>query len=235
LEGRIVKRFFVTCSLAAAVLVIGAPPGFAHGEESENFLSQLRLIRPPSNGLRVRIVERDEALRLTNQTGSTVFIPGYEGEPYLRLLPGGKVEVNVNSPARYLNQDRFAQTVVPGGVSGKARPVWRRIARNGVVEWHDHRIHWMLKTTPPQVKDEARRTKIFDWQVPIVVGQRRVQAVGTLYWDPSDETAGEAGFNFTPFAIGGGILAVVLAALAGVLLRRRRGGGPEAGARAESW
>ncbi|MDX6408100.1 MAG: hypothetical protein QOE13_1171 [Gaiellaceae bacterium] len=227
----------VTYFLAVAGLLTAAPPVFAH-EESTKFVSQLRGVSPTVAGLGMHVVGRDEAMRLTNGTGKTVFVPGYDGEPYLRLLPSGKVEMNVNSPARYLNQDRFAQTAIPKGVSGKARPVWRRVARDGAFVWHDHRIHWMGKATPPQVKDEARRTKIFDWKVPILVGQRRVQAIGTLYWDPVKEPVAAAGkFNVVPYAIGGLLLAAALAVIGGLLLRRRQRGGdsPDAEATAESW
>ena len=43
----------------------------------------------------------------------------------------------------------------------------------------------MEKGTPPQVKDEGVRTKIFDWRVPMTVGSAPVAAVGTLEWVPA--------------------------------------------------
>ena len=46
----------------------------------------------------------------------------------------------------------------------------------------DHRIHWMSPVVPPQVKDQEKRTKIFDWQVPIEVGSRRGAVAGELFW-----------------------------------------------------
>jgi hypothetical protein len=231
------KRFSTgSWVVSAAVLVLGVPAAYAHTAD-ENFDSQLRAVRPAVSGLRLLVLERGEALRLTNRTGRTVSVPGYEGEPYLRMRPNGLVEVNLKSPAKYLNEDRFAQTAVPSGATADARPVWRRIGRNGSAEWHDHRIHWMVKTTPPQVHDKELRTKIFDWQVPVVVGQRKLQAVGTLYWDPEDDHSGGGGSNVLLLAGGGGIAAAILTAAAVLVLRRRRrpGGGQEARPQAESW
>ena len=40
-------------------------------------------------------------------------------------------------------------------------------------------------TVPPQVKDEDKRTKVFDWRVPIRVGSQPAQLTGTLFWQPA--------------------------------------------------
>ena len=40
-------------------------------------------------------------------------------------------------------------------------------------------------TVPPQVKDEDKRTKVFDWRVPIKVGARPAALAGTLFWQPA--------------------------------------------------
>ena len=43
----------------------------------------------------------------------------------------------------------------------------------------------MSPVLPPQVKDRAKRTKIFDWQVPIKVGAQTGTVEGQLFWVPA--------------------------------------------------
>ena len=115
----------------------------------------------------------DDRLLMINRTGKTVAISGYEREPYARLRADGTVEVNRRSPTHYLNEERYGGTPVPASADPKAPPQWETVSRTGRFEWHDHRIHWMSKdTVPPQVKDEDKRTKVFDWRVPIRVGSQ---------------------------------------------------------------
>ena len=52
---------------------------------------------------------------------------GYEGEPYLRFNDRG-VDRNVNSPATYLNQDRYGQVNPPPNATADATPEWEHIS-----------------------------------------------------------------------------------------------------------
>jgi hypothetical protein len=75
----------------------------------------------------------------------------------------------------------------------------------------------MSPVVPPQVKDREKRTKIFDWRVPLEVGSRRAFAAGELFWVPSGSK--------TPTAAIVSLVVIVALALAVVyLVRRRRGG-----------
>jgi hypothetical protein len=130
----------------------------------------------------MQVLNYDDRLQLINRSGKTVLVRGYNSEPYIRVLADGTVEVNKNSPAFYLNQDRFANVKVPKTASEKAPPAWSPVDKTGRYEWHDHRIHYMAKGVPSQVKDKKKKTKVFAWQVPIEVGGRPAKLRGDLYW-----------------------------------------------------
>jgi hypothetical protein len=154
---------------------------------------------------------------LRNTSGEDVVILGYDEEPYARVLADGTVEVNTDSEAYYLNDDRFANVDVPAGVDGKGQPRWKELGRTGRFEWHDHRFHWMSEGTPPQVKDESVRTKVFDWSVPIEVGGERGAIAGTLFWTPLPAGGAPVG----AIVAGAAIVIVLCIAVAVVRYRRR--------------
>jgi hypothetical protein len=196
---------------------------------SYNYRSYITGIVPNAPGLSVQVLEFADRLQLTNHTGKTVIVYGYEGEPYARVLGDGTVEVNTRAPAYYLNQNFYAQVTVPASASAHAPPRWSVLDRTGDFEWHDHRIHWMSPVPPAKVKDKSRRTKIFDWQVPVRVGNQSGALDGQLFWVPEEGTK-------TPI---GAIVALILIVLLGVALvfvvrRRRRAEAPE-GPGKEAW
>jgi hypothetical protein len=181
-------------------------------------------ITPKVPGLSVEVLEFADRLLLRNQTGKTVTIYGYSGEPYVRVLPDGATEQNSRSPAVYLNTNFYANVTVPPSASATAAPTWAVVDKTGQFEWHDHRIHWMSPVTPPQVKDTGKRTKIFDWSVPIKIGTQPGTIRGELFWVPESSKAST-----------GAIVALVAIVLAGALLvlfvrsRRRLRPSPAAG------
>jgi hypothetical protein len=183
---------------------------------SYNYRSYVTGVAPQASGLGVQVLEFADRLQLTNHTGKTVTVYGYEGEPYARVLGEGTVEVNRSSPAYYLNQNFYAQVTVPASASAHATPSWSVLDRTGQFEWHDHRIHWMSPVPPAKVKDKSKRTKIFDWQVPLRVGAQPGAVDGQLFWVPEEGTK-------TPVEA---IVALVVIVLLGLLLvfgvRRRR-------------
>lgn len=191
-----------------------------------NYRSTITNIAPNVPGLSLEVLEFADRLVLRNHTGKTVTIDGYQGEPYARVLANGAVEENTHSPAYYLNQNFYGNVNVPSSASPTATPEWTVVDRTGQLEWHDHRIHWMSPELPPQVKDRDKRTKIFDWQVPIRVGARPGTVDGQLFWVP------EEGTKAPPVAI----VTLIVIAIAGLALvfvvrrRRRRGAGGPPGA-----
>lgn len=212
------------CSLAALTCPTSA---LAH-EGNPDYESIVRGVTPAIEGFTVEVLNGDDRLEVTSQATETVTIEGYNDEPYVRMAPDGTVAVNLRSPAYYLNQDRFTGAKVPPTADPKAPPQWRVVERTGRYEFHDHRMHWMAKVVPAKVTDRSRRTKIFDWKVPLRVGTTSASIDGQLFW------RGSSGGDGAPVAafVALGVL-VALGGAAVVVVRRRRaaGGAP----RGEAW
>jgi hypothetical protein len=183
-----------------------------------NYRSYVTRVTPSLPGVSLQVAEFADRLILTNHSGQTVTVIGYQGEPYGRVLADGTVQLNTRSPAYYLNQNFYGDVNVPASASPTATPHWTVVDRTGRLEWHDHRIHWMSPALPPQVKDKAKRTKIFNWQVPIQVGARKATVDGELFWTPAGGTKAPAG------AIVGLVVLTVLGVLLVLFVRRRRSG-----------
>jgi hypothetical protein len=206
------RRLF---AVALTTLAVGcaASPALAH-QGNINYRSELDGVVPAEPGLDVQVVNYDDSLQLENNTGKTVIVDGYQGEPYIRIAADGTVELNRNSPAYFLNDDRYGNAPVPDSADPDAEPDWELVDMTGQYVWHDHRIHYMSTATPSQVTDTDQRTKIFDYKVPIEVGGQPAAITGTLYW------VGEAGgLPILPFVILGGLTLIGVA----LVIRRRRG------------
>jgi hypothetical protein len=213
-------------ALGFAVALLAAPAAAAH-QGNPHYRSVVDSITPAVKGLTLHVLNYDDRFELTNRTGRTVTVQGYDREPYARVLGDGTVEVNKRSPAYYLNDDRYADVKVPASADPKAPPQWAVVDKTGSLQWHDHRMHWMGRNMPPQVKDTSKRVKVFDYAIPISVGRQPARIRGTLFWQPD---AG-GGAPIGAFA-GLGVLAL-LALGAVVVVRRRRSREPVEGA--EAW
>jgi hypothetical protein len=187
---------------------------------SFHYRSEITSITPKVSGLSLEVLEFADRLVVRNHTGKTVTIYGYSGEPYARVQPDGAAEQNQRSPAVYLNTSFYGNVTVPPSANASLPPRWVTVDRTGQFEWHDHRIHWMSPVTPPQVTDKGKRTKIFDWSVPIAVGTQRGVVDGQLFWVPESSKA--------PTAAIVALLVVVLLALGFVVWVRRRRARPAA-------
>jgi hypothetical protein len=205
------RALLVAC--VAAVLVAPAT-AFAH-QGSPYYLSQVQSLSPSVHGLSVEVLNRDDRLLLRNTSGRTVVIDGYSGEAYARVLADGTVEVNTNSDAYYINDDRYGETPVPKGVDPKKPPVWKTLSKTGRFQWHDHRIHYMGTGRPTTVKNPAVRQKVFDWKVPVEVNGRKGSISGDLLWTPLPDSKLPLG---AIFAFAG----IMIALSIGVFVIRRR-------------
>jgi hypothetical protein len=176
-----------------------------------DYRSVIERVTPPVPGVSFRVLEYDSFIELRDR-GHLVVIGGYNGEPYARVLPDGRVQVNRRAPATYLNVSFFATAKVPAIANPAAPPLWKTESSAGVFVWHDHRMHYMSASTPPQVTDTQRRTKIFDYRIPLRIDGRAGAIDGTLFW------VGSPSASRLPLILASAV--VVLAAL-GLILRAR--------------
>ena len=101
-------------AVALAAAALGAPlPAAADSARPTNYRSEVTSIEPPNGGVSADVVGGDAFLRIEAAPGVTVEVPGYEGEPYVRIGADGTVEVNRNSPSYWVNEDRFGARAVP--------------------------------------------------------------------------------------------------------------------------
>jgi hypothetical protein len=219
-------------TLAAAIIALAAlvpaASAFAHAGNPD-YESHVRAVTPPIPGFSVEVLSGDDRLAVANHGASTVTIYGYNREPYVRLAPDGTVAVNLRSPAYYLNQDRFAGAKVPASANAKAAPGWQVVERTGRYEFHDHRMHWMARDVPSQVKDRSARTKVFDWKVPLRTGTAKGAIDGELFW------RGSSGGPPVGAFVGLGAILLVGGASAVVVRRRRAGAGAAGAPGQEAW
>jgi len=214
------KRWAALAATTTLFCLLTASPALGH-EGNPDFRSEIESVRPNVPGVEFEVLNYDADMELVDRGGHEVVIYGYEGEPFARVLPDGTVQKNKLSPSTYLNVDRYAEVQVPQSADAKAPPVWETVDKSGTLRWHDHRMHYMSKTTPPQVKDESRRTKVFDYEIPLRIDGRKGAIAGTLFW------VGPADTSKTPFLIAG--VAILLLGGAAVLIARRRRGDGDGG------
>ncbi|HEY3492053.1 MAG TPA: LPXTG cell wall anchor domain-containing protein [Solirubrobacterales bacterium] len=207
------KRRAVLAATTTLLCLLTASPAAAH-EGNPDFRSEIETVRPSAPGVDFEVLNYDADIELVDRGRHEVVIYGYEGEPFARVLPDGTVQKNKLSPSTYLNVDRYAEVQVPKSADPDAPPVWETVDKSGTLRWHDHRMHYMSETTPPQVKDESKRTKVFDYEIPVRIDGQKGAVEGTLFW------VGPADTSKTPFLIAG--VAIVLLGGGAVLVVRRR-------------
>jgi hypothetical protein len=202
------------CVVATAALTLGAPAAALAHQGNPSYRSVVKTVSPAIPGLSVTVLNYDDRLLLKNSSGSEVMVLDYKRQPYIRAAADGTVSVNASSEAYYLNEDRYGESAVPKGLA--STPAWKVVSRNGRYDWHDHRMHWMGKSDPPQLKDKSVRTKIADWSVPIQVGGAPGAISGTLTWVPKPSEPLPIGAIFAFAAL------LILLCVAVFLIRRRR-------------
>jgi hypothetical protein len=202
--------------IAALLVLISAPSAPAHEGGNPDYRSVIDRVTPNVPGVHFEVLAYDAYFELRDQHGHEVVIYGYEGEPYARVLKDGTVQVNELSPAYYLNDTRYPTEEVPQVANAKASPKWKTVGSHGTFLWHDHRMHYGSPAVPGQVTDQSRKTKVFDYEIPLRIDGHKGAIDGTLYW------VGSPNPSKLPFIVGGLAILVVGGALV-LFVRRRRG------------
>jgi LPXTG-motif cell wall-anchored protein len=209
------RRAIWAALVATFVLLAPASAAFAHGG-NPNYRSVINEVTPTMPNVKFQVLNYDSYMQVLDQSGHEVVIYGYEGEPYARILEDGTVQVNERSPALYLNENRFAEVTPPPIANAKAPPKWKTFDHSATFVWHDHRMHYMSPTTPAKVTDESKKTKIFDYEIPIRVDGKKGAVDGTLFWVGPEST------SKTPFVVAGILIVLVGGAFVFFVRRRRR-------------
>lgn len=211
MRRKIIPRLLVVATLA---LLMPCGIASAHGGNPE-YRSVIEELRPANQAIQLEVIDYDADIKLTAAPGTEVELPGYEGEPYMRILADGTVEVNERSPSAYLNSDRYGAVEVPDSADPEADPAWEEVRSDGTFQWHDHRAHWMSPEPPERLRGVSERTKVFAYEIPLTVDGQDSTIHGTLWWVGTDEG------SKTPF-IFAGIAVLLLGGVATLVMRRRR-------------
>lgn len=219
------RRIAIICVAAAAALV-GAAPAAAHTVHIKlpgggTFSSTVTSVSPAVPGVTATILDGDDQIVVTNRTGRTLTALGYQGEPYMRFIPGKGVFENLNSPATYDNQVRLGTPKIPSFARKDAKPRWFRVGLGDTWSWHDHRIHWM-STIPPAavVAHPDRRQQVFGWNLALDAAGTPVKISGKLDFIPGATAGGGGGAMLA--GLGAGAVAVALGAGLIIVRSRRR-------------
>jgi hypothetical protein len=186
--SRVAGRVALLATLIAVAAVLVAPDrADAHGiggVRPTNYETRIVSVHPAVPGVRVRSVDVGDRLELRNTGAADVVVLGYDGEPYLRVGPGGVFE-NRRSPAVYLNRSRTASTPVPARADPEAPPEWHRVGDGTTVRWHDHRTHWMGRDDPPAVTRDPGRTHLVQrFTIPLRTDGETIRVRGDVRWVP---------------------------------------------------
>ena len=172
-------RVALVLLLAGTAIVLAAPVAAADSGRPTNYRSTVTSIDPHPDGVSVDIVANDAFVEVTADRGTAVDIPGYEGEPYLRIRADGTVQENRRSTSYFLNQTMTGANAGPAGVDPTTPPEWTTVGADGTVSWHDHRTHWM-GGDPPALGPGGL---VQEWSLPLTVDGSAVTVNGALRFE----------------------------------------------------
>lgn len=183
----VMRRFGLLIGAALAACALPAGPAMAHaiqGVTLTNYHSRLVGVIPADAGISAKILEGGARIRISSPRAEALVL-GYEDEPFMRIGPGGVFE-NRNSPSTYRSRTRLAAGEVPPRANAKKAPDWQRTRSGSVAKWYDHRIHFIVESYPPAVREQPGRSHVVrEWTIPVLLGNQSVAVKGELTWIPS--------------------------------------------------
>ena len=203
--GRLVIAVIAGLGLAGAL----AAPAFADPPGPTDYQSEVRSVEPETPTIEVGIIGGDSFFEMRVDPGVEAIVVGYQAEDYLWFRPDGVVLENQNSPATYLNANRYGNDGVPSTARADAEPDWKQVATGGYWAWHDHRAHWMQSARPFGLE---AGDQILEAVIPIVVDGETVEVTVISTWQPEP----------SPLAMWLGAVAGAAAAVGAWFLRDRR-------------
>ena len=154
----------LACAVAAAALLLAAPVALAH-QGNPNYRSVVKRSRPQTQGVDVAILNFDDACSAQHERQGRRRSSTTSSSRTSQLLADGTVQVNTNSEAYYLNEDRLGETrgaegprlraEVEGALQERRASSGTTIACTG----------WATATRR-SLKDKGEETKIDDWTDP---------------------------------------------------------------------
>jgi hypothetical protein len=184
----VIRRGVALAGLTMAILLATAAPAWADPAVPTNYRSRVTDLDPRVEGMTIQVTGGDAFLVAAVAPGHVLEIPGYFGEPYLRIDADGAVWRNENSPARYINVARYGITIPPEA-DAAAPPDWKQVGGGGTYAWHDHRTHWMSRDLPPTIVGD-RAQLIFPWEFDVIFDGDPILVHGELFWFPSENPVG---------------------------------------------
>ena len=174
--------------LALLTLLVAAPVALAH-QGNPNYRSVVKSVTPHTTGLDVEILNFDDRLLLHNTSGKDVVILDYEKTAVRAdARRTGRSQVNTNSEAYYLNEDRQGETAVPKDLPAPSRQ-WKEVSKSGAlrVARPPHALDGRGRPAEPDGQGQRDRDLRQLGRSRSQVGGAKGEIAGTLTWVPLDE------------------------------------------------
>ena len=137
----------------------------------------------PFKGVNVSVIPaRLPGVFLENTGSVPVVVMGRQGEPMLRIGPGG-TEANLHSPSWVDNLKGHGDTPTVEA-DANAPPQWSLVHPEPRELWLEFRGFYAQEIPPDQIIARTQPTVLLRWSVPLVLGTRTATLTGTTSYIP---------------------------------------------------